>query len=469
MSTHENIYTIPNILTFSRLVAAPMVGYFILNSNHVLALSFFAYAAITDLIDGYIARKYNQQTVVGTVIDPMADKILMTVGVVCLAMKSAIPESPNADLQIIILDVIVWLAAIILARDVGLGFAAIYYRWISLPPPKTMARYWDFSLPSAEVKPTGVSKVNTALQVLLLGSAMAAPVVPEVILSSWGLQEGLIGLQYLVALTTTWSGLQYVYLKDTNGVEFAQAAPFNLSPGDIEALGQTDEEFCPHTWQDLKNVLGRSFSLILTPDTDVKAKYGSVMDYICQERLGWVRRSEKMQNHEISKQEDSGGISLIAQTAEEESSFEFKNPIPFADPEDYTILRNDWPYGLNANIVHLVVWLKNRIPVDNEKGDPTTESKKLIEEFVYKTFTQKIFLSQSKGAKEDNIKVLADEKVLWFKNKKKWQSVGGIEHIHIMLQDVAESLVFEWTGQTAEDIIAQKFVLKEESRISDCV
>ncbi|KMU77150.1 hypothetical protein CISG_06187 [Coccidioides immitis RMSCC 3703] len=72
----EDIYTIPNILTFTRLVAAPMVGYFILNSNHVMALSLFAYASITDLVDGYIARRFGQQTVVGTIIDPMADRYL---------------------------------------------------------------------------------------------------------------------------------------------------------------------------------------------------------------------------------------------------------------------------------------------------------------------------------------------------------------------------------------------------------
>lgn len=55
----------------------------------------------------------------------------------------------------------VWLAVIILGRDVGLAISAIYFRWISLPPPKTMARYWDFSLPSAEVYPTTISKVRS--------------------------------------------------------------------------------------------------------------------------------------------------------------------------------------------------------------------------------------------------------------------------------------------------------------------
>ncbi|EEQ32602.1 phosphatidyl synthase [Microsporum canis CBS 113480] len=177
---HENIYTIPNFLTASRLVVAPIIGYCILSGSNTLALSLFAYAAVTDLVDGYIARKWNQQTVVGTVIDPMADKFLMTIGVVCLAMKASIP---------------MWLAGLILARDVGLAFAAIYYRWISLPPPKTMTRYWDFSLPSAEVKPTEVSKVNTALQLALLGSAMAMPVLPEAVMTAWYLQEGMVGLQ----------------------------------------------------------------------------------------------------------------------------------------------------------------------------------------------------------------------------------------------------------------------------------
>ena len=66
----------------------------------------------------------------------------------------------------------------ILGRDVGLGISALYYRYISLPPPKTFRRYWDFSLPSAEVKPTTVSKYNTALQLTLVGLTAAAPVLP---------------------------------------------------------------------------------------------------------------------------------------------------------------------------------------------------------------------------------------------------------------------------------------------------
>lgn len=160
---HENIYTIPNFLTLTRLIAAPFIGYCIVNNHHTLALSLFTYAGISDLLDGWIARKWNLGTVVGTIIDPLADKTLMTVLTVALATQGSLP---------------VWLAVIILGRDVGLAIAAIYYRWISLPPPKTMSRYWDFSLPSAEVRPTTISKWNTALQLGLMGGMMVAPVVP---------------------------------------------------------------------------------------------------------------------------------------------------------------------------------------------------------------------------------------------------------------------------------------------------
>jgi phosphatidylglycerophosphate synthase len=91
LTPHENIYTVPNILTATRLIAAPVIGYLVLHDYHAWAVGLFAYAGITDLVDGWIARKWKLQTVVGTVIDPMADKTLMTILTVCLAMKGALP------------------------------------------------------------------------------------------------------------------------------------------------------------------------------------------------------------------------------------------------------------------------------------------------------------------------------------------------------------------------------------------
>lgn len=215
LTPHENIYTVPNLLTFSRLFAAPLVGYFIVTQQHGLALGLFFYAGITDLIDGFIARRYSLQTVVGTVIDPMADKALMTISVIALTLQNTVP---------------LWLACLILLRDIGLGVAAVYYRWISLPPPKTMARYWDFSLPSAEVRPTDVSKFNTFLQLVLVGSGMSMPVVPETLVQAVHLDIGFECLKF-VNFSTIYFYKQLTYSLGTSlrqprcGVERVMCTP----------------------------------------------------------------------------------------------------------------------------------------------------------------------------------------------------------------------------------------------------
>ncbi|UNI16257.1 Cardiolipin synthase (CMP-forming) [Purpureocillium takamizusanense] len=99
---HEDIYTIPNFLTLTRLIAAPVIGYLVLHDTHAWAVGLFAYAGVTDLLDGWIARRWNRKTVVGTVIDPMADKALMTILTVCLAVKGALPrtyQAPSSSLS----------------------------------------------------------------------------------------------------------------------------------------------------------------------------------------------------------------------------------------------------------------------------------------------------------------------------------------------------------------------------------
>ncbi|KAJ8079574.1 hypothetical protein PM082_011161 [Marasmius tenuissimus] len=132
-------------------------------------------------------------SVLGTILDPAADKTLMTTLAVTLTMKGMIP---------------VPLAILILGRDVLLSLSAFYIRYTSLPPPKTFSRYWDFSIPSAEVHPTGISKVNTALQLLLMGTTTISPVLP------FALDVPLTGLQWIVGVTTVWSGLSYIFSKD---------------------------------------------------------------------------------------------------------------------------------------------------------------------------------------------------------------------------------------------------------------
>ncbi|KAF2768709.1 hypothetical protein EJ03DRAFT_328014 [Teratosphaeria nubilosa] len=209
LSPRENIYTLPNFLTVTRLVAAPVCAYLLVHDHYNWALGLFAYAGITDLVDGWMARKWKLQTVAGSVMDPMADKALMIILTVTLAAKGALP---------------LYLATLILGRDASLAAAAIYYRYASLPAPKTFTRYWDFSLPSAEVHPTTVSKYNTFLQLVLIGSTLGLPVVlaggqSTAMLHSLGLQsldlhQVMTYYQWLVAATTAWSGLSYAFLKN---------------------------------------------------------------------------------------------------------------------------------------------------------------------------------------------------------------------------------------------------------------
>ncbi|KAG7094133.1 hypothetical protein E1B28_007745 [Marasmius oreades] len=189
----ENIYTLPNLLTTSRIIACPVIGYSILHGQFHVATSLLVYAGLTDLADGYLARRFNMQSVLGTILDPAADKALMTTLTVTLTMKGMIP---------------IPLAALILGRDILLSLSAFYIRYTSLTPPKTLARYWDFSIPSAEVHPTGISKINTALQLLLMGTTTISPVLPL------ALDVPLTGLQWVVGATTIWSGLSYIFSKD---------------------------------------------------------------------------------------------------------------------------------------------------------------------------------------------------------------------------------------------------------------
>ncbi|KAJ3055553.1 hypothetical protein HK097_010161 [Rhizophlyctis rosea] len=172
---------------------SPVIGYYILHNNFTTALSLLTFAAITDLVDGWMARNWNMKTTLGSALDPMADKILMTVLTISLAGVELVP---------------VPLAALIILRDVGLVFATGYYRYASLPPPKTVSRFFDPTLPSVEVQPPTISKLNTLFQLLLMGLSTAAPVFGFVN------HIGLLGLQGVVAVTTIWSALHYAIKKN---------------------------------------------------------------------------------------------------------------------------------------------------------------------------------------------------------------------------------------------------------------
>ena len=93
------------MLTYTRIITTPFIGYYITTGQSTAALLLFTYSCVTDFVDGYIARKYNMKSIVGSIVDPLADKLLMTVCTVSLGYVHAIPPV---------------IASIIIGRDVML-------------------------------------------------------------------------------------------------------------------------------------------------------------------------------------------------------------------------------------------------------------------------------------------------------------------------------------------------------------
>jgi hypothetical protein len=145
---------------------------------------------------------------------------------------------------------------------------------------------------------------------------------------------------------------------------------------------------------------------------ETKAAYGSVPNFVMKERLKW--------NPLPSSQAGP--------------KFEVRNPVPFADKADYKILVNDWPYGLAPGIKHIIVWLKGRLESEPTRGDMTPKSRQQVEEFIQSKFIDRV---QDLPGEQ--------EKVIWFKNWTALQSVPGMEHVHVLVRDVPDEIIREWT------------------------
>ncbi|KAF6017770.1 hypothetical protein EB796_023926 [Bugula neritina] len=162
----------------------------VLQEKFVIACGLFLLTSLTDLLDGYIARNWKgQSSILGSVLDPLADKFLVTILCVSLTAVQLIPF---------------WLMTLILSRDVYLVLSGFRVRWVTLPPPKTFKRYFDFSHPTASVQPSLISKVNTNVQLLLLTATCGAPVFDYVN------HPGLHFLWGVTSLTTSWSFYDYL-------------------------------------------------------------------------------------------------------------------------------------------------------------------------------------------------------------------------------------------------------------------
>lgn len=195
MIEKENIFTIPNLLCVARMAMSPYLGYVIINGDFALGMGILTVAGITDLLDGYIARNWpSQASRAGSFLDPMADKILMGCLVVSLTYTNMFP---------------LWLTGVIVSRDVLLILTGFVIRYKSLPPPITLSRYFDATYATAQLSPTFISKVNTAVQLVAVAASLGAPV--------WNYVDHphLHYLWYFTGATTVAAALSYILTKNT--------------------------------------------------------------------------------------------------------------------------------------------------------------------------------------------------------------------------------------------------------------
>ena len=89
---------------------------------------------------------------------------------------------------------------------------------------------------------------------------------------------------------------------------------------------------------------------------------------------------------------------------------------------------------MQPDITHLIVWLKGRLETEPSRGDMTPKSRQQIQQFIQKTFIDRV--DGLPGPKE---------KVMWFKNWTALQSVPGMEHVHVLVRDVPQEIIEEWT------------------------
>lgn len=134
---------IPNLITVGRIFMVPLVVWLIITGEMQLAVVTFVIAGISDALDGFLAKRFNWQTVLGAYLDPVADKALLVSIYIVLGINGHLP---------------VWLVIAVVSRDVII-IGAILLSWIVGRP--------------VQVHPLYISKANTLGQILLAALVLA--------------------------------------------------------------------------------------------------------------------------------------------------------------------------------------------------------------------------------------------------------------------------------------------------------
>ena len=171
----HGLLTLPNLLTLSRLVLVPFVLWNLAERELEWAFWLFTAAAVTDLLDGFLARLLNQKSVFGAWLDPIADKAVLLSTLFMLIWLEALP---------------LWFGVLVALRDIAVLLGAAAYRTLT---------------GGLEVTPSWWGKAATAAEFVLVSSALADLAL------GWGLAL-LAPLTLLTGLLVFVSGLHYVWV-----------------------------------------------------------------------------------------------------------------------------------------------------------------------------------------------------------------------------------------------------------------
>ena len=154
----SRIVTVPNLLTVFRMVLIPVFVSLLFYQRFVLALAVFILAGVTDGLDGLLARRFNQKSQLGTILDPIADKLLLVTAFVVLSMRAVFPQPLPSHLPVPF-----WVTVAVISRDVFIlvGAAAI----------NIVTGFRRF-------RPSMLGKINTTVQILAIVLIMFAASFP---------------------------------------------------------------------------------------------------------------------------------------------------------------------------------------------------------------------------------------------------------------------------------------------------
>ncbi|HEV7745952.1 MAG TPA: CDP-alcohol phosphatidyltransferase family protein [Pyrinomonadaceae bacterium] len=181
----SRILTVPNMLTVFRMVLIPVFVTLLFYQRFLWALGIFVIAGLTDGLDGLLARRFSQQSQLGTVLDPIADKLMLVTAFVVLSMRSVFPQPLPSHLPIPF-----WVTVAVISRDVFIivGAAAI----------NIMTGFRGF-------RPSWLGKLNTTVQIGGIAAIMCAPSIPH--LTGYYLPTVYVAVFALAIV----SGLHYIF------------------------------------------------------------------------------------------------------------------------------------------------------------------------------------------------------------------------------------------------------------------